>query len=163
MKFILEIEMGNDAMSELDDVAECIGELAEKLLVSTERQSGSILDANGNIIGGWEVTVADTFWELPKARPVPVCPPQPVEDLFFIYKQVACLDYQSCDHDGWKACTAYQFSNALSYIIEEKTNCDEEAAHKKSCDATWGVNVKPDGTLWLNDKEYWAWKRDKSS
>jgi len=59
MKFIVEIEIGNDAMSTRDHVAQALRVLATKLVrgaIDTETlDCGKILDENGNSVGGWEV------------------------------------------------------------------------------------------------------------
>lgn len=53
-RFVLEIELGNDAMQDLDDVARAL----EGLCLSGFGESGSIRDANGNAVGSFELTDA---------------------------------------------------------------------------------------------------------
>jgi len=51
-KFILTIEMGNDAMTTLEDVAAALLSVANKL--DNGRSGGKIMDANGNVVGTFE-------------------------------------------------------------------------------------------------------------
>lgn len=61
MKFILEIELGNDAMLTLGDLAAALRCVALKLddiddgLPVEEDEIGGIMDDNGNRVGKWEV------------------------------------------------------------------------------------------------------------
>lgn len=64
MKFTLEIELGNDAMQDGNDVARALHSLADKMaLRECEYGDGlyydgsavGIKDANGNTVGKWEV------------------------------------------------------------------------------------------------------------
>lgn len=61
MKFILEIELGNDAMVTGNDVAWALGEAAHRLKMGIDRDPLKasnycrIRDINGNIVGKWEV------------------------------------------------------------------------------------------------------------
>lgn len=61
MRFILSIELGNDAMQSQDDIARAIRDLSKTLRTyATERvptvgDSGPIRDDNGNRVGGWHV------------------------------------------------------------------------------------------------------------
>jgi hypothetical protein len=55
--FTLEIELGDDAMRKPSHIAEALRELANKfdeMESSTSRESGKILDDNGNSCGEWE-------------------------------------------------------------------------------------------------------------
>ncbi len=55
MKFILEIELGNDAMRNRADVARKLKEVAADLVkVYSDRESARIRDLNGNTVGKWE-------------------------------------------------------------------------------------------------------------
>ena len=63
MKFKLEIEMGNDAMQDIRDVAVSLEALASRLrelyhdvLGGKGVTGGRILDVNGNIVGKWART-----------------------------------------------------------------------------------------------------------
>lgn len=61
MKFIIEIELENDAMQDQHDVAEALRRTADRLnkYVSSSwgpyALEGKILDRNGNSVGKWEV------------------------------------------------------------------------------------------------------------
>lgn len=52
--FTLEIQLGNDAMQTNEDVAEALRSIAEKLEFE-EKESGAIMDENGNSVGRFEV------------------------------------------------------------------------------------------------------------
>lgn len=55
-KFVLNIELGDDAMQEPAHVAEALRELAERIdeLEPDETDaSGKVLDDNGNTVGEW--------------------------------------------------------------------------------------------------------------
>lgn len=61
MQFKLTIELGNDAMSRYDDVADALAKLAKTLRHGTDdlvgaADAGRIRDINGNTVGTWEVT-----------------------------------------------------------------------------------------------------------
>jgi hypothetical protein len=74
MKFVLEIELGNDAMQTAEDVAEAIRAKLKGIEASTfDAPEGpyNIRDRNGNTVGKWEVkrdlsaaldAVADQRW-----------------------------------------------------------------------------------------------------
>lgn len=51
-KFVLKIELGNEAMQDGTDVAGALRKIAEKL--ETGREGGTILDENGNPVGQYE-------------------------------------------------------------------------------------------------------------
>ena len=53
MKLTLTIEMGNDAMSCGEDLAEALSHEAERMRDGFT--SGHITDANGNHVGYWEI------------------------------------------------------------------------------------------------------------
>lgn len=63
MKFILSIDLGNDAMQTASNVAAALRDVASRLAsVSRARMtddtheiSGMIHDVNGNRVGGWHV------------------------------------------------------------------------------------------------------------
>lgn len=55
-EFTLRIEMGNAAMKTPEDVAESLRAVANRLDYGMDRQSGKILDYNGNKVGEWEFT-----------------------------------------------------------------------------------------------------------
>ena len=57
MKFVLEIELGNDAMQTGADVIKAIRESLkdEESLPLDIGTAGSLWDENGNTVGGWEV------------------------------------------------------------------------------------------------------------
>ena len=55
-KFTLRIKMGNDAMQTPEDVANRLLAVANRLNYGMDRQSGKILDYNGNKVGEWEFT-----------------------------------------------------------------------------------------------------------
>ena len=52
--FVLRIELGNDAMQTLDDIARALERTAEHLHVTYATQ-GRIYDENGNGVGSYEV------------------------------------------------------------------------------------------------------------
>ena len=62
MRFTLTIELGNDAMRNGDDVAECLNRAADKLWDAAPTlapgESGRMLDVNGNTVGSWDVSCA---------------------------------------------------------------------------------------------------------
>lgn len=51
--FSLDIDLGNAAMSDADDVAEALRVVAEALESPEQDNNGSIFDANGNRVGGF--------------------------------------------------------------------------------------------------------------
>jgi hypothetical protein len=58
MKFTLEIELGNDAMSTDEDVARALHRLGswfEENSTMFEQRTGWVMDANGNDVGRWRV------------------------------------------------------------------------------------------------------------
>ena len=54
MKFLIDIEMGNAAMTSNDDVADVLEILVDRLRFSSE-SSGVVRDYNCNRVGTWEV------------------------------------------------------------------------------------------------------------
>jgi hypothetical protein len=52
--FHLRIELGNDAMSDLNDVAGALQEVSKSLL-NDQEEEGFVVDANGNKVGEWEI------------------------------------------------------------------------------------------------------------
>jgi endogenous inhibitor of DNA gyrase (YacG/DUF329 family) len=75
MKFVLEIELGNDAMQTAEDVAEAIRSKLKGIEASTfNTPEGpyNILDRNGNPVGKWEVI--ESAPALPAPAVVPTCP-----------------------------------------------------------------------------------------
>jgi len=59
MKYIIEIEMGNDAMSEPWQVAQALYALADGLADSEEFTTRNIRDYNGNTVGFGALTRGD--------------------------------------------------------------------------------------------------------
>lgn len=58
-KFMLTIEMGNDAMQRAEDVSDALQRLASYLDhegPEVMKMDGAIFDANGNTVGRWEVS-----------------------------------------------------------------------------------------------------------
>ena len=55
-KFILEIELGNDAMASSDDIGFALLDTGRKIRVSGKCDIGKVRDINGNIVGHYEVT-----------------------------------------------------------------------------------------------------------
>ena len=55
-EFTLRIEMGNEAMQTSEDVAGVLRDVANRLDYCMDRQSGKILDYNGNTVGEWGFT-----------------------------------------------------------------------------------------------------------
>lgn len=55
MSFIVKIETGNAAMSGGRDVAAVLREVAERL--ERGEEAGNVRDANGNTVGGWELSL----------------------------------------------------------------------------------------------------------
>lgn len=51
--FKLEIELGNDAMQDREDVASALRKAAEKI-EQTSAALGRIIDENGNTVGTWD-------------------------------------------------------------------------------------------------------------
>ncbi len=61
MKFILRIDLGNEAMREPLDVADALREVQEKLATTKGtplrvNEGGYIRDRNGNSVGEWRVS-----------------------------------------------------------------------------------------------------------
>ena len=52
MKFELEIEMGNEAMSDYEDAEMALRDVAERIADGYAR--GKIRDRNGNTVGSWK-------------------------------------------------------------------------------------------------------------
>lgn len=61
MRFVLTLELGNDAMQTASDIARALRETASKLVqggydnVANVGDAGPIRDDNGNRVGGWHV------------------------------------------------------------------------------------------------------------
>ena len=55
-EFTLRIKLGNEAMQTPEDVADRLLAVANRLNYGIDRQSGEILDMNGNNVGHWEFT-----------------------------------------------------------------------------------------------------------
>lgn len=60
MKFTLEIELGNDAMSTWGNIRDALRQLTSKLNTrqytgNPEIDGGKIMDINGNSVGKWEI------------------------------------------------------------------------------------------------------------
>jgi hypothetical protein len=80
VKFQLHIDLGNAAMQDNHDVAKALRDVADRLSKFTSSGwspyalEGKIKDANGNIVGSWEVK-SDWEWTpvvhncTPKAKP----------------------------------------------------------------------------------------------
>lgn len=56
--FVLTIVMGNDAMKTRQDIMEQLGDVAKRIALGHEY--GSILDMNGNNVGGFALPPANT-------------------------------------------------------------------------------------------------------
>jgi hypothetical protein len=54
-RFILEIELGNDAMRSDSDIAECIRDVATRVERFRVEPKNEIRDINGNTVGHYEV------------------------------------------------------------------------------------------------------------
>lgn len=52
--FNLHIELGNDAMSSHDDIADALNEVAGRVVSGQE--DGAIRDVNGNTVGNWSIS-----------------------------------------------------------------------------------------------------------
>ena len=57
MKFMLEIELGNDAMRDDADIAEALARVAKRVeTIGTEYNRAFVIrDTNGNTVGRWSV------------------------------------------------------------------------------------------------------------
>ena len=55
-EFTLRIKMGNEAMQTPEDVANRLLAVANRLNYGMDRQSGEIIDLNGNKVGEWGFT-----------------------------------------------------------------------------------------------------------
>ncbi len=66
MRFILKIELGNDAMQTGDDIAWAIQGVARQIVNDgTDRVTGhKIMDVNGNSVGCWDLAEADIMPEI---------------------------------------------------------------------------------------------------
>lgn len=57
--FVLKIELGNDAMQTDREIGQALVALGKKFTTGRDgseiRDSGKIMDANGNSVGSWEV------------------------------------------------------------------------------------------------------------
>lgn len=53
-KFVLEITRGNEAMQSVEDVAEALVRVSERVAKSSGLSKGVIADLNGNTVGHWE-------------------------------------------------------------------------------------------------------------
>lgn len=51
MKFVLDIRLGNAAMTDSQDLSDLLGETAERVLRGNRQ--GTLLDDNGNLVGSW--------------------------------------------------------------------------------------------------------------
>lgn len=105
---------------------------------------------------------ADEYWDLP-APDAYKFEPRPVESLYYVNHQVHCFNYQACEHPEYEDSPAYLFVLAITHAMEEKLGLEDAAifAHPEGAKATWGVQVRPDGQLWLDQDEYWAWYREE--
>lgn len=54
-RFVLEIEVGNDAMSSTDDIRNLLGQLAASDLPSAPDRLFMVRDINGNTVGHYRV------------------------------------------------------------------------------------------------------------
>lgn len=55
-EFTLRITLGNEVMQTSEDVADALRTVANLLSYGMDRQSGKILDYNGNVVGEWGFT-----------------------------------------------------------------------------------------------------------
>ena len=59
MKFVLTIDIGNDAMQTGDDVADAVRQVSRNLAANIDTfrpdDTGRVFDANGNTVGGWSI------------------------------------------------------------------------------------------------------------
>lgn len=53
--FVMEIEMGNDAMRTRRDLVHALGTVRERLIQNPGACDGVIRDENGNRVGTWEI------------------------------------------------------------------------------------------------------------
>ena len=61
MRFLLSIELGNDAMRTRKDIVRALRSVATSMVggVPEDGDSGAIRDENGNRVGGWHVEEAE--------------------------------------------------------------------------------------------------------
>lgn len=61
-KFRLEIELGNESMDSVGEIAEALRDVANKVdsIQSYNQAFGAIQDGNGNTVGGWDFSVIDS-------------------------------------------------------------------------------------------------------
>lgn len=62
MIFRMEVEIGNDAMSEPTDLTKIIFKVSREVLqleTLEEETGGTLLDLNGNTVGKWSINVED--------------------------------------------------------------------------------------------------------
>lgn len=105
---------------------------------------------------------ADEFWDLPVDGGYSF-EPRPVESLFYVNHQVHCYNYQACEHPDYRGSSARRFVEEIIAAMEEKLHLSDDAifGHPEGEKATWGVEVRPDGQLWLDHDEYYAWVRQQ--
>lgn len=91
MKFVLEIELGNDAMQNGTDVIKAIRESlkGEESLPLDEGTAGRLWDENGNLVGSWKV--------------IEDAPPQPVSAVASVLPAEAPHPFD--DHDTMGFCS----------------------------------------------------------
>lgn len=58
-KFILTVEIGNDAVQNADDISELLKHYGGKIRTTGKYDIGTIYDQNGNVVGEYR-TVEDT-------------------------------------------------------------------------------------------------------
>ena len=54
-KFTVEIDLGNEAMQSLEDIAEALETIVGEMVGIDQRDAGTIHDVNGNTVGSWAV------------------------------------------------------------------------------------------------------------
>jgi hypothetical protein len=67
--------------------------------------------------------------------------PNKAIDPVAVIKQIHCLDYQSCEHEGWRTSAACQFLTDLTSKLEAKLRLPADKIHALPAynDAPWGI------------------------
>lgn len=124
-------ELGHTPRSESDHLEVIDHSMAGQLLVNEnvmivhDRYPGDDVDA-GELPGP-----TDAYYLGPYVFEDPLYVLTPAE----VFKAIDCFDYQSCEHEGWRNSTAFQFCEALRLRV-----CSSVPGYE---DAPWGWDEVP--------------------
>jgi len=67
--------------------------------------------------------------------------PNKAIDPVVVIKQINCLDYQSCEHEGWRTSAACRFLTDLTSKLEAKLGLPDDKIHALPAytAAPWGI------------------------